>query len=81
MAQYRATIQGMRGEASRLGTKSSGMKAYVNAWDIGVSVLLYHEHDEDMVRISLTGGSNGGHNTHIGTYKRINGIPNKINLL
>lgn len=40
MAQYRGTIQGSRGEASRLGHKSSGLILHANGWDIGAEVSL-----------------------------------------
>ncbi len=32
MAHFRAVIQGQRGEASRLGNGSSGMRAVVQTW-------------------------------------------------
>lgn len=38
MAQFRATIEGNRGEASRLGHKGSGIRAQVNGWSGGVNV-------------------------------------------
>jgi len=38
MAQYRAVIKGSRGEASRLGHKSSGIRAEVNGWNLGILV-------------------------------------------
>ena len=80
MAQYRACMQGMRGEVSRLGSKASGIHTSTDAWDIGIHTRLVHEHGEDVVYVTLTGGSNGMHSTqHIGTYKRINGVPNKVN--
>ena len=40
MAQFRGTIQGGRGEASRLGHKSSGLTLQANGWDIGAEVSL-----------------------------------------
>lgn len=38
MAHYRAVIQGMRGEASRLGSQNSGIDTSVNGWKGGVEV-------------------------------------------
>lgn len=38
MAHFRATIQGQRGEASRLGSEKSGIMARVNGWTAGVRV-------------------------------------------
>jgi hypothetical protein len=63
MAQFRATIQGNRGEASRLGSKDSGINSSTNGWDIGGDVTIRYEpgQDRDVVRMFLTGGSNHGH--------------------
>lgn len=61
MAQFRATIQGNRGEASRLGTKSSGIEARINGWDSGVRVDAAHSigtDNRDHFHIYATGGSN-----------------------
>jgi len=38
MAQFRGTVQGSRGGASRLGGKSSGIDTTANGWDMGVRV-------------------------------------------
>ena len=79
MAHFRATIQGMRGEASRLGTKHSGMIATIDGWDIGCDVTIRHHDGYDVVRISLTGGSNdlSVYDSH--EYKLINNKPRLIN--
>lgn len=67
MAQFRATIKGNRGEASRLGTASSGVLAKINGWNGGVAVVAKHSTQhrhvpqlEDRFDIYATGGSNGG---------------------
>lgn len=62
MAQFRAMIQGQRGEASRLGSKKSGLRAYVNGWNKGVSVYLQYDEKtgQDVVEVYKTGGSNNG---------------------
>lgn len=59
MAQFRATIQGQRGQASRLGSKSGGMSATVNGWNVGVSIEASHENGRDIIRVYENGGSNG----------------------
>lgn len=60
MARFYAEIQGNKGSASRLGSKSSGMDAYVNGWDIGVHIRAYVKTDErDAIFITPNGGSNG----------------------
>jgi len=60
MAHFYASMQGSRGEATRVGTKSSGLTAHVRGWDIGARVELSHEDGRDVVRVYRTGGSNNG---------------------
>jgi hypothetical protein len=60
MAQFRATVQGQRGEASRLGSKSSGLVVRANGWNIGVKVIAAHHNGKDVFRVVKTGGSNAG---------------------
>lgn len=57
MAQFLAGIQGQRGEATRLGSKASGIRARINGWNAGVSVNAYHEDGVDVFEIRQTGGS------------------------
>ena len=61
MAQYRATIQGQRGQASRLGGKKSGMSATINGWHSGVEVVARYdkEKNEDVFEVFRTTGSDG----------------------
>lgn len=54
MAQFRGTIQGQRGEASRLGSKTSGLVVTAASWSGAVQVTLYHAKGVDMARVSLT---------------------------
>lgn len=58
MAHFRGVLQGNRGEASRLGTKSSSLNAEVNGWNLGCRVLIEHKNGEDVLHISITKGSN-----------------------
>ena len=60
MAHFRATIQGQRGGASRLGSAKSGIAAAVNGWDIGVTIEAgVHENGQDVLYVYATGGSLG----------------------
>lgn len=61
MSHFYSRIQGHRGEATRCGTKSSGIRAEATGWNIGtVSSLRYDETlDTDVVQVYLTTGSNG----------------------
>lgn len=59
-SQYRAVIQGSQGDASRLGTKLTGMTAHVQSWSGQVNVRMWYrtgDHtcdDGDWVRITLS---------------------------
>lgn len=56
MAHFRGTVQGSRGEASRLGSKSSGMDVVLNGWAVGVHVEAAHEDGKDVIRVFKTKG-------------------------
>ena len=59
MAQFRASMQGQRGEASRLGGKSSGISARVNGWRLGIDVDGRYDEktDSDVFTVAITQGS------------------------
>ena len=61
MAQFRGTIQGSRGETSRLGHKTSGLLLQANGWDLGAEVSLRwnEEKQRDELSICINHGSNG----------------------
>ena len=61
MAQYYASIQGNHGEATRMGTKKTGMEAHIRGWNIGVRVYCRwnEETNKDEITVYRTGGSNG----------------------
>lgn len=65
MAHFRAKIQGSRGEASRLGTKTSGMWASVDGWNVGVFITVVHENGRDCIRVFRNKGSNGHTNNDL----------------
>ena len=60
MAYFYGTVQGHRGEATRTGTKASGIEASANSWNIGgeVSVLYSEVLKTDVVTFYRTEGSN-----------------------
>lgn len=64
MARFRATIVGNRGEASRLGTGSSGLRVTANGWHGGVTVIAsaceVPECGGDVFTARATGGSGYG---------------------
>ena len=55
MAHFRGEVKGQRGEASRLGSKASGMVVVAQAWGGQVVTRLWHEHGHDMVRVYVEG--------------------------
>lgn len=61
MSHFYASIQGQRGEATKTGSKISGIHGHIRGWDFGVKVDLYvdSETGEDTARVYLTSGSNG----------------------
>lgn len=64
MARFRATIQGCRGMASRLGGEKSGIDASINGWNIGISVRAYvNDKGQDIIEAWTTNGS--GYNKNL----------------
>ena len=61
MAHFYANIQGNRGEATRMGTKSSGISGHIRGWDIGCKThcSFNTKTKQDEVSIHVTTGSNG----------------------
>lgn len=57
MAQFYAEIQGNRGEATRMGTKASGVRGHIRGWNVGATVELTHTDGEDICIVMPTGGS------------------------
>lgn len=65
MSQFYASIQGNRGEATRMGTKNSGIYGHIRGWNIGVIINIDHVDGKDNVRVFKTAGSNGGCNEEL----------------
>lgn len=59
MSQFYASIQGSRGEATRQGTKSSGIEGHIRGWHTGAFVVVYYDKEtkQDHVRVYKTTGS------------------------
>ena len=54
MGHFRGTLSGNRGEASRLGTKKTGLSAHIASWAGAVDVNLFYDEktDTDMVEVT-----------------------------
>lgn len=68
MAQFYADIQGNRGEATRAGSKASGISGHIRGWHVGAFVDVRHEDGHDVVRVYRTGGSGGWRRELIATF-------------
>jgi hypothetical protein len=70
MAHFRAVIKGSRGEASRLGSKASGIDSKVSGWNGGVRVKARNNpmDGQDVFHIEATMGSSGGDDRTPGGY-------------
>lgn len=53
MAHFRGYIQGMRGSASRLGSKGSGLTVNAASWEGAVHVNLWHDEEDDVDMASV----------------------------
>jgi len=76
MARFYASIQGNRGEATRMGTASSGIDGHIRGWSVGarVDLTVNNATDADVVEIELTGGSNRPSGRRLATlYAQIDG--------
>lgn len=53
MAHFYGKLDGSRGQATRCGTKKSGMQTVAASWSGAVRVTLYEHEGEDRVIVSL----------------------------
>ena len=66
MAQFYGSINGQaKTQATRRGSKNSGMSAHIRGWNVGVYVVCSHVGGKDIIRVYKTGGSNQGINQGI----------------
>lgn len=60
MTHFYTSVRGTgKSEATKSGTKKTGMVAHVRGWDIGARVVIEHVDGKDMVRVYKTHGTNG----------------------
>ena len=70
MARFIGYVQGQRGEASRLGSPSSGIEAEARGWNVGVKVTGHVNGDgADTFAVFVTGGSHNPSPRLIGTVR------------
>jgi hypothetical protein len=60
VARFMGIVQGARGEASRPGGTSSGIRAQAQGWNVGVKVYGIDADGRDEFRVYATAGSSGG---------------------
>lgn len=74
MAHFIGFACGNRGEASRLGSKDSGMDARASGWNIGGRVIARHDEGKDNITFLIDGGSNGhGNSSSFAQFEEIMG--------
>ena len=73
MAQFLGAVQGGRGEATRLGHKSTGLRTQCSGWNVGVDCSARHgegdegrEHDYITVAATEGNGYNSGRRIYLG---------------
>lgn len=71
MSRFYASIQGSKGQATRQGTKNSGIQGHIRGWNVGARVFCSVNDDgKDEVTLILTSGSNGRKSDKaIGTFR------------
>lgn len=60
MAHFYGGVTGMRGEATRLGSKASGLSTFAASWEGAVRVHLYERDGVDYADVSLVPHHGGG---------------------
>ena len=60
MAQFRGTTQGTSGEASRLGTKNSGLVSEAAGWGGKIVSQVFHRDGLDYFKVSIEPHQNSG---------------------
>lgn len=79
MAQFRGIIRGNRGEASRLGSKDSGLTVEAQSWQGKVVVVLDTKDGVDTATITLQQHSNGrGHRGLVLYDGPVSGMPSEV---
>ena len=75
MARFYGSLKGQRGEATRLGTPSSGLTVKASGWDIGGRVTMDVDPEgRDRVSFEVTHGSNGSASSvHLITFVKVDG--------
>ncbi|VVB53332.1 Uncharacterised protein [uncultured archaeon] len=70
MAQFYGSMQGNRGQATRMGTKQSGLSGHVRGWNLGARVEAHEVAGQDIIEVAVTGGSNNpGTLANLGSFR------------
>ncbi|MEE8489910.1 MAG: hypothetical protein V3S43_06205 [Acidimicrobiia bacterium] len=60
MAHFYGTLEGNRGEATRCGSKDSGVETYAAGWGGAIRVKVYHEDGKDHFVVCQVPWRSGG---------------------
>lgn len=75
MAHFYGSIQGQRGEASRLGSKASGLRVVAASWQGAIQTYLYERDGEDRARVSFIQWHNGAGTNKVLYDGPVSGMP------
>ncbi|MBR3208913.1 MAG: hypothetical protein IKF82_01460 [Bacilli bacterium] len=74
MAKLYGSLQGNRGEATKCGSRASGIKASVQSWNGSlIAYMDLDDNDKPIIELRITEGSNsyGGHISFRGTLEEL----------
>lgn len=66
MAHFRGTVQGNRGEASRIGHPKDGLRTDCNGWTAGVRVQVSYNPETKQDEFTITRTEGGTYEKHVG---------------
>ena len=76
MSRFYGSLKGGRGEATKGGSKTSGIEGHIRGWWLGARVTCFvGGAGEDRVKIELTGGSANHQTQLVGIWRLVNGKP------
>ncbi len=75
MARFRGVLSDGRGDVTKLGHATTGLRGQVDGWGVGVAVdALVNTGEQDVFVVSMTRGSGSGHAHRLGTVTLVAGV-------
>lgn len=65
MSRFYGDLRGQaKTQATRRGSRKSGLDAHIRGWNIGVKIRCFDQDGSDVITVHLTGGSNSPSSSH-----------------